>query len=142
MGLIRKHIGEDFKTKVSHWMTESGYLDFLHKGSFVAGVSLDSDLKINIRTIPGAHNTIRFLAQHQIDLPIYISFKMPSSSLDIKMAAWAATGAAQVLDALNKYSRALEGLQWVSVIKGENQVVFEKKNGEWVKTSHGNAYLY
>jgi hypothetical protein len=142
MGLIRRHIGEDFKSKVSRWMTESGYLDFLYKGSFVAGVALDSDLKIAVTTIPGAHNTIRFLAQHQIDLPIYISFKMPSSSLDIKMAAWSTTGPAQVLDALNKYSGALEGLQWVSVIKGQNQVVFEKKNGEWVKTHSGNAYLY
>ena len=141
MGLIRRHIGEDFKTKVSRWMTESGYLDFLYKGSFVAGVSLDSDLKINIRTIPGANNTIRFLTKHQIDLPIYIVFKMPSY-IDIKISAWQAAGPAQVLDALNKYSGALEGLQWVSVIKGENQVVFEKKNGEWVKTRQGNAYLY
>lgn len=142
MGLIRKHIGEDFKAKVSHWMTESGYLDFLHKNRIVADAVLDSDLKIKILNKPGACNTIRFLAQHQIDLPIYISFKMPSC-IDIKLAAWQATGPAQVLDVLNKYSKVLEGLYWVSVIKGENQVVFSKiKTDEWVKMHQGNAYLY
>lgn len=142
MGLIRKHIGEDFKTKVSRWMTESGYSDFLYKeGCLVTGVSLDSDLKINFGTKPGANNTIRFLAQHPVDLPIYIVFKMPRC-IDVRIASWQATGPAQVLAALNKHSRSLEGLQWVDVIKGENQVVFEKKNGEWVKTHQGKAYLY
>lgn len=141
MGLIRRHVGEDFKSKVSRWMTESGYLDFLYRNCNIAGVSLDEDLKIKIRTKPGSHNTVLFLAEYQGDLPIYISFKMPSSCIDIKIPSWQSTGPSRILDVLNKYSGSLEGLQWVSVIKGFSQVVFEKKNGVWVKTHQGSAYL-